>query len=107
MVKHIDTTLSGKLVGLRTVTTAARADQAEKIFDLDAVTLAMTQAASAGADRVTIIPSPPLDLRDTTAAKLATAELARAGFAVEWVKRQPRPEEPEFWALVVSWRAKG
>ena len=107
MGKTVDTTLTGKLAGLRTVTTAAREDQAEKIFGLEAIALTMTQAASAGVDHVTITPSPPLDLRNTTAAKRATAELAGAGFAVEWMKRQPWPEELEFWVLVVSWRPKG
>lgn len=96
--------LGKKLDGLKTLAATARETAAERRFLLGDVAEAMTVAASAGQDTVTIFPDIPLDLRDTRAAIDTTAMLKSSGFEVTWEKRQTRPDDPPMWVMIVEWR---
>lgn len=98
--------LKAKLAGVKTLAAAARGEKAKEQFNAEIVSHQLTVAASAGFDSVTISPATPLDLRATDTATETVNLLRQAGFEVEWQKRQPRPEEPETWVLMVSWREK-
>uniref|UniRef100_UPI003100EE5B hypothetical protein n=1 Tax=Neorhizobium sp. EC2-8 TaxID=3129230 RepID=UPI003100EE5B len=96
--------LAAKLDGLKTLAAAARETAAERRFNIEDISEAMTVAASAGLDSITVAPDAPLDLREAPTAKESAEMLTAAGFDVAWEKRQPRPDEPGMWVMIVEWR---
>jgi hypothetical protein len=106
MSDKLDAMLKGKFDGAKTLTAAVQEDMAAKTFALATITESVAARAALGFDDVEIMPPVPVDLRRTNAVKESGAALVKAGFELEWKRRQPRPDEPERWSLVVSWRAK-
>jgi hypothetical protein len=96
--------LASKLDGLKILAATAREAAAARCFSIGTISEAMTVAASAGHDFITITPDAPLDLRDTPTAQASADMLKAAGFDVTWEKRQPRPEDSPLWVLKVEWR---
>ncbi len=103
MVDIVDV-LKTKREGLEVQTRAARNELAGTVFALNTISESMLAAAARGFDRLAVTPPVPVDLRNAVASAETVAALSEAGFTVEWEKRQPRPEEPEYWVMVVSWR---
>ncbi|MER9458160.1 hypothetical protein [Mesorhizobium sp. M0478] len=95
--------LAEKLTRTRKLTQQAREELAKKLFDIDQVSLAITEMAGRGFDTLTVAPGLPLDLRSTEAAKESSQLLTKAGFAVEWHRRQLRADDPETWYMLVTW----
>lgn len=104
MGEKLDLVLKAKCDGAKTLTAAVRENMAAETFALAKITEAVAARAALGFDEAEIEPPAPVDLRRTEAADASARALAKAGFTVEWRRRQPRPDAPETWSLVVGWQ---
>ena len=66
------------------LTNDARETAAAELFAIEAVRVAITQAAMAGKAKLFLRPKTPLDLQHTDAAKALVAHLADLGLATFW-----------------------
>jgi hypothetical protein len=66
------------------LTTEARETAATELFAIEAVRVAITQAAMAGKMKLFLRPKSPLDLQQTDAAKALVAHLADLGLTTFW-----------------------
>lgn len=66
------------------MTADARETVAADLFAIEAVRIAITQAAMAGKTRLFLRPKTPLDLQHTDAAKALVAHLGDLGLATFW-----------------------
>lgn len=106
MNDNLDAALAAKCAGAKKLTAAVRENLAAQTFALATITEAVAGSAALGFDEVVIEPPAPVDLRRTEAVAASAKALVAAGFGVEWKRRQPRPDEPETWLMVVNWRPK-
>ncbi|MCW0207556.1 MAG: hypothetical protein OJK14_10690 [Achromobacter sp.] len=83
----------------------ARNTLAATLFNIEAVRLAVTQAAGLGRNRLFLRPTSPVDLRKTAAAQALLDHLAGVGLAVFWhpytVDQGGRPETG--YELEITW----
>jgi hypothetical protein len=66
------------------LTIAARDTAASELFAIEAVRVAITQAAMTGKTRLFLRPKTPLDLQNTDAARVLVAHLADLGLGTFW-----------------------
>lgn len=66
------------------LTMEARETAASDLFAIEAVRIAITQAAMAGKAKLFLRPKTPLDLQNTDAAKALVVHLADLGLATFW-----------------------
>jgi hypothetical protein len=104
MGDKLDLALKAKCEGFKKLTAAVREDMAAKLYDLTAITEMVAAQAAQGYDQAEIAPPVPVNLRGTEAAAATAKALLAGGFSLEWQRRQSRPDAPESWTLVVSWR---
>ena len=76
--------LSPFLPTISALTIEARETAATDLFALEAVRIAVTQAAMLGKTRLFLRPKIPLDLQHTEAAKALVAHLAELGLTTFW-----------------------
>ena len=84
------------------MTRQAREREAEKLFTLQLVKEAISEAAGQGYSRAVIAPVKPLDLTKTDTVKATVVHIQKEGFKVEWEVRI-QPDNTSYQALVVTW----
>lgn len=84
------------------MTRHAQEREAEKLFTLQLVKEAISEAAGQGYSRAVIAPVKPLDLTKTEIVKATVAHLQKDGFKVEWEVRL-QPDNTSFQSLIISW----
>ena len=88
---------------VREMTRQALERCAERLMALDLVKEKISEAASDGFFRVSISPEKPLDMSQTTVAKITTEALRKEGFNIEWEVRQ-HSDGQSSQTLSISWR---
>lgn len=84
------------------MTRQAREREAEKLFTLQLVKEAISEAAGQGYSRTVIAPVKPLDLTKTETVRATVAHLQKDGFKVEWEVRI-QPDNTSYQAMIIRW----
>lgn len=91
------------LDALQELTTGTREKVAAEVFDVAAVQLKLTTAATNGDNECVIGPPRAINLGATKAATALVETLKRKGLRVEWSKRRWVDGGPEIPELIVTW----